>query len=110
MADEAVHIGPSVATQSYLNVDAILDAISLTGAQAVSALHGFNFTQIKQSVCWSGNQTQQGQGIDCITKYGCGDIVGRLWVGPNGPGQWALIQTQSELPGCKSRCSHFILG
>ncbi|XP_019856559.1 PREDICTED: propionyl-CoA carboxylase alpha chain, mitochondrial-like [Amphimedon queenslandica] len=41
MADEAVHIGPSVATQSYLNVDAILDAISLTGAQAVHPGYGF---------------------------------------------------------------------
>ena len=55
MADEAVHIGPSVATQSYLNVDAILDAISSTGAQAVSTLcssthlHDFNLTELNLS-------------------------------------------------------------
>lgn len=36
MADEAVRVGPAVATESYLNMEAILDAIKDTGAQAVS--------------------------------------------------------------------------
>ena len=36
MADEAVRVGPAVATESYLNMEAILDAIRQTGAQAVS--------------------------------------------------------------------------
>jgi hypothetical protein len=36
MSDESVHIGPSLATQSYLRIDAILNAIELTGAQAVN--------------------------------------------------------------------------
>ena len=36
MADEAVRVGPAVATESYLNMEAILDAIRDTGAQAVS--------------------------------------------------------------------------
>lgn len=36
MSDEAIRVGPAIATQSYLNVEAILDAISVTGAQAVS--------------------------------------------------------------------------
>ena len=35
MADEAVRVGPAVATESYLNMEAILDAIKQTGAQAV---------------------------------------------------------------------------
>jgi len=35
MADEAVHIGPSVAAESYLVMDRILDAIRQTGAQAM---------------------------------------------------------------------------
>ena len=40
MADEAVRVGPAVAMESYLNMEAILDAIRDTGAQAVSAYLG----------------------------------------------------------------------
>lgn len=36
MADEAIRIGPPVATESYLNMDAVLDAVEKSGAQAVS--------------------------------------------------------------------------
>ena len=36
MADEAVRVGPAIAKESYLNMDAILDAVKTTGAQAVS--------------------------------------------------------------------------
>ena len=35
MADEGVNVGPALATDSYLNMDAILRAIDKTGAQAV---------------------------------------------------------------------------
>ena len=38
MADEAVRVGPAVATASYLNMEAILSAIEETGAQAVNSL------------------------------------------------------------------------
>ena len=37
MADEAVRVGPAVATESYLNMDAVLAAIRTTGANAVSS-------------------------------------------------------------------------
>lgn len=36
MADEKVCVGPPPTGQSYLNMDAILEAIKSTGAQAVS--------------------------------------------------------------------------
>lgn len=36
MADEAVCVGPAPTNKSYLNMDAIMDAIRATGAQAVS--------------------------------------------------------------------------
>lgn len=36
MADEAVCVGPAPTSKSYLNMDAIMDAVKSTGAQAVS--------------------------------------------------------------------------
>ena len=36
MADEAMCVGPPPTNQSYLNMEAILDVIKTTGAQAVS--------------------------------------------------------------------------
>jgi propionyl-CoA carboxylase alpha chain len=41
MADEAVHIGPSPAAQSYLLIDKIIDACKQTGAEAVHPGYGF---------------------------------------------------------------------
>ncbi|WP_376871709.1 acetyl-CoA carboxylase biotin carboxylase subunit [Albirhodobacter sp. R86504] len=41
MADEAVHIGPSPANQSYIVIDKIMDAIRQTGAEAVHPGYGF---------------------------------------------------------------------
>ncbi len=41
MADEAVPIGPAPAAESYLNVEALIDAARRTGAQAVHPGYGF---------------------------------------------------------------------
>ncbi|MEM9740526.1 MAG: biotin carboxylase N-terminal domain-containing protein, partial [Pseudomonadota bacterium] len=41
IADEAVHIGPSAAAESYLVMDKIVDAVKQTGAQAVHPGFGF---------------------------------------------------------------------
>ncbi|WP_316014829.1 acetyl/propionyl/methylcrotonyl-CoA carboxylase subunit alpha [Roseobacter sp. HKCCA0434] len=41
MADEAVHIGPPPANQSYIVIDRILEAIRQTGAEAVHPGYGF---------------------------------------------------------------------
>lgn len=40
-ADEAIYIGKSPATQSYLNIDAIVKAIKVSGADAVHPGYGF---------------------------------------------------------------------
>jgi acetyl-CoA carboxylase biotin carboxylase subunit len=41
LADEAVHIGPAPATESYLNFDAIIGAARKTGAEAIHPGYGF---------------------------------------------------------------------
>ena len=41
MADEAVHIGPSPAAQSYIVIDRIMQAVRATGAEAVHPGYGF---------------------------------------------------------------------
>jgi 3-methylcrotonyl-CoA carboxylase alpha subunit len=40
-ADEAVHIGPAPARESYLSIDAILEAVRATGADALHPGYGF---------------------------------------------------------------------
>jgi len=41
MADEAIHIGPSPATESYIVIDKILEAAKLAGAEAIHPGYGF---------------------------------------------------------------------
>jgi propionyl-CoA carboxylase alpha chain len=49
MADEAVHIGPAPAAQSYLVADRIIEACKATGAQAVHP--GYGFLSERASFC-----------------------------------------------------------
>jgi acetyl-CoA carboxylase, biotin carboxylase subunit len=55
-ADEAVYIGPTPASQSYLNIDAVLSAALKSGADAIHPGYGFlsENTQFAESVEESG--------------------------------------------------------
>lgn len=41
MADEAIHIGPSPASESYIVIDKVMDAVRQSGAEAVHPGYGF---------------------------------------------------------------------
>ncbi|MFO7778172.1 MAG: biotin carboxylase N-terminal domain-containing protein [Nitriliruptoraceae bacterium] len=41
LADDAVHVGPSPATESYLRIDRVLDAARVAGAEAIHPGYGF---------------------------------------------------------------------
>ncbi|WP_353641597.1 acetyl/propionyl/methylcrotonyl-CoA carboxylase subunit alpha [Mesorhizobium sp. WSM2239] len=57
MADEAVHIGPAAASQSYLLPERIIEACKATGAEAVHP--GYGFLSERASFC----EALEGQGI-----------------------------------------------
>ena len=61
-ADEAVHIGPAPAAESYLRVDAILAAAKATGADAIHPGYGF--------------LSENADFAEAVTK------AGLIWVGP----------------------------
>src|SRR5690606_24270502 len=49
MADEAVHIGPPPAAESYLQMDRIIEACKQTGAEAVHP--GYGFLSEREAFC-----------------------------------------------------------
>lgn len=55
-ADEAVHIGPSVSSASYLSMDKILDACKKTGADAVHPGYGF----LSENAAFAGKVAEAG--------------------------------------------------
>lgn len=71
MADEAVHIGPSTAHQSYLNIETIINAAKRTGADAIHPGYGFlsenpNFAR----ACQHANLTFIGPSVEAIELMG----------------------------------------
>lgn len=71
MADEAVHIGPSQAQDSYLNISKILEAIKVTKSEAVHPGYGFlseNTTFVKNLE--DNNIVFVGPSSDSIRKMG----------------------------------------
>ncbi|MFL6722586.1 MAG: biotin carboxylase N-terminal domain-containing protein, partial [Sphingomicrobium sp.] len=79
MADEAVHIGPSPAAESYLRGDTIIEAAKATGADAIHPGYGFlsenaDFAQavIDAGLIWVGPKP------DSIRAMGLKDAAKKL--------------------------------
>jgi 3-methylcrotonyl-CoA carboxylase alpha subunit len=79
MADEAVHIGPSPARESYLRADRIIEAAKQTGAEAIHPGYGFlsenaDFAQsvIDAGLIWIGPKP------DSIRAMGLKDAAKKL--------------------------------
>ncbi len=70
-ADEAVHIGPSPAGKSYLNIEAILEAARKTGADAIHPGYGFLSENASfAAACEDARLTYVGPSSEAIRKMG----------------------------------------
>lgn len=101
MADEAVCIGPAAAKDSYLNIQNIISATVLTGAQAIHPGFGFLSENSKfAKMCKECNITFIGPDPDCIENMGnksnARDIMIKAGV-PVVPGSEGSIKDEKEL-------------
>ena len=81
MADQAVHIGPSPAVESYLVIDKIIAAAKETGADAVHPGYGFlsenpDFVR----ACEKANITFIGPSAEAMEAMGLKDAAKNSWM------------------------------
>lgn len=86
MADEAIHIGASPATDSYLKINTIIDAAKQTGAQAIHPGYGFlsENPEFAEKIAQEG-MAFIGPSADSIKKMGLKDEAKRLMEEANVP-------------------------
>ncbi len=79
MADEAVHIGPSPARESYLDQARILDAATKTGAEAIHPGYGFLSENAGFArACAAAGIVFVGPGADAIAAMGSKSAAKRI--------------------------------
>ena len=86
MADEAIHIGPSPASDSYLKMDVIISAAKQSGAQAIHPGYGFlsENPEFAEKVADAG-MVFIGPSADAIRMMGLKDQAKRLMEQANVP-------------------------
>ena len=100
-ADTAVHLGPSPAPDSYLNVDKLLDAAARTGADAVHPGYGFLSERAHFArACIDAGLTFVGPPPDAIermgAKVGARELMQRAGV-PVVPGETPTDQSDAAI-------------
>ncbi|WP_296419485.1 acetyl/propionyl/methylcrotonyl-CoA carboxylase subunit alpha, partial [Pseudooctadecabacter sp.] len=113
LADEAVHIGASDVTESYLKGDRIIEAALKTGAQAIHPGYGFlsENPQFVQAVVDAG-LTFIGPSADAITAMGLKDAAKALMVKagvPVVPGYHGADQDAAFLSGEADKIGYPVL-
>src|SRR3989442_686535 len=79
MADEAAHIGPAPAPESYLRIDRILDAARRHGAQAIHPGYGFMSENADfAAACESAGMVVIGPSAQSIRQMGSKTAARRL--------------------------------
>ncbi len=101
MADEAICIGPAAAKDSYLNIQNIISATVLSGAQAIHPGFGFLSENSKFArMCKECNITFIGPDPECIENMGnksnARDIMTKSGV-PVVPGSNGAVEGEDEL-------------
>jgi acetyl-CoA/propionyl-CoA carboxylase, biotin carboxylase, biotin carboxyl carrier protein len=85
-ADAALRIGPPAASESYLSIDALLDAAARAGAQAVHPGYGFLSENAEFArACAGAGLTFVGPPADVIARLGRKDEARRLAVAAGVP-------------------------
>ncbi len=101
MADEAVCIGPAPAKDSYLNIQNILSATVLTGAEAIHPGFGFLSENSRfAKMCKECNIVFIGPEPECIDKMGNKSNARELMISagvPVVPGSEGAIKTEEQL-------------
>jgi len=106
-ADEAVHIGPSPAKDSYLNIEKLIDAAKRTSADAIHPGYGFMSEHAEfAEACSSAGITFIGPSPDCIRRMGS-KMVAREQMAlsniPVVPGYHTEDQTTENLIKCAEK-------
>ncbi len=105
-ADEAVRIGPAAASESYLDVGAILEAARATGAQAIHPGYGFLSENVAfASACEAAGIVFVGPSIDNIRDFGLKHVARAMAAAqgaPLAPGTDLLSDARGAVEAARS--------
>ena len=105
-ADEAVRIGPAAASESYLDMGAILEAARATGAQAIHPGYGFLSENVAfASACEAAGIVFIGPSVDNIRDFGLKHVARALAAAqgaPLAPGTDLLTDARAALEAART--------
>jgi 3-methylcrotonyl-CoA carboxylase alpha subunit len=113
LADRAVRIGPPPSAESYLSIDAIVEAARSSGAEAVHPGYGFlSENQDLASACTAAGLTFIGPPADVIARMGSKIVARRLAAEagvPVVPGETPADQSDASIAAAAMRIGFPVL-